>query len=106
MVVGGGDICPASTGQSAEDTDSGNNLRQGVVRTRTEDVPQEDEEEARTGSDSNEDHEERALRVTIANGGGHGREPFVGVSVVFILNDLMIMQRDTDNQGAEEGGVC
>ena len=106
VVVGGGDIGPTSTGQSAEDTDTSNNLRQGVVRARTEDVPQENEKEARTGSDSNEDHEERALGVAIANGGGHGGEPFVGVAVVFILNNLMIMQRDADNQGAEKGGIC
>jgi len=105
MVVGGGDIGPASAGQRPEDTDAGNNLRQGVVRTRTEDVPQENEEEARTGSDSNENHKERALRVSIANRGGHGGEPFVRVAVVFILNDFVVMQRDADNQRAEEGSV-
>lgn len=106
MVVGRSDIGPASARQGPEDTNAGNNLRQGVVRARTEDVPQEDEEEARTGSDSDKDHEERALGVSIANRGGHGGEPFVGVAVVFILNDLVIMQRDTDNQRAEEGSVC
>jgi hypothetical protein len=46
----------------------------------------------RTGSDSDENHEERSLGISVANGGGYGREPFVRIAVVLVLDDLVKME--------------
>lgn len=105
MIVSGSDIGPSSAGQGAEDTHASDDLRERRVRPRGKHVPQEDEGEARTGSDGDEDLEERAFGITVTDRRGDGGKPFVGIAVVFILNNLVVMQSATDNQRAEERGI-
>lgn len=105
MVIGGSDICPSTTGQSAEDANTSDNLRQSRVGPCGQNIPQKDQSESRTGGDSNEDLEKRPLGVSVTNCCGHGRKPFVGEAVVFILHDLVIVQGDADDQSAEESSI-
>lgn len=105
MIISGGDIGPSTTGQGAEDTHTSDNLRERRVGTRGKHVPQEDEGEARTGGDGDENLEERAFGIAITNRRGDRGKPFVGIAVVFILNDLVIMQRAANYQRAEKGGI-
>lgn len=58
MIVGRGHVGPASTCQGSEDAHSSDQLGECRVGTRSEDVPEEDEHESWTGSDSDEDLEE------------------------------------------------
>lgn len=58
MVIGGSDICPTTTGQGAENANAGDDLRQSRVGTCGQNIPQEDQGESRTGSNSNENLEE------------------------------------------------
>lgn len=105
VVIGRGNIGPSTASQSSEDSHTSNDLRQGRIGTRGQHVPQENESEARAGGDGNKDLEEGSFGVSIANCCGDGGKPFIGVAVVFILDDFMVMQCDTDNQSAEEGRI-
>lgn len=96
MVISGGDIRPTTARQSPENAHTGNQFRQRGIGTRGEDVPQEDQGKPGTGGDGNKNLEEGPFGVSIANCRGHGGEPFIGVAVVFILHDLVEVQRDTD----------
>jgi hypothetical protein len=102
MVVGRCNVGPTSTSQSTEDTHAGNELGQSRIGTRREDVPQEDKGETRSGGNGDEDLEERPFGIAITNGRGHGGEPFVGVAVVFVLDDFVVVQSNADNQRADE----
>jgi hypothetical protein len=105
MVVGRCHIGPTSTSQSPEDAHSGNQLGKSRVWARSEDVPQKDEGESWTGSNGDKDLEEGSFGITIADSSGHGGKPFDGVAVMFILNNLVVMQSNADNQRAEERRV-
>lgn len=61
-------------------------------------------EERHTGRHGNEDHEKGPLGVSIANGGGDGGEPLLRVAVPLILDDLVVVEGDADDEGADEGG--
>lgn len=106
MVIRRGDIGPPTTSKRPKHPNTRNDLRQRRVRPGSQDIPKEDKRESRTGRNGNEDLEEGTFGVSITNGCGYGREPFVGVAVVFILDDFMEMQVHAHDQGAEEGGVC
>jgi hypothetical protein len=58
---------------------------------------------SRTRSNGNKDHEERSLGVSVADRRGYGWEPLLWVAVELILDDFVVVQRDADNQSAEEG---
>lgn len=105
MVIGRGDICPSTASQSAEDTDTSHDLWQRRVRSRSKDIPQEDEDEPRARGDGDKDLEEGAFGVSIANSCRYGGEPFIGVAIVFVLDNLVVVQGDTDNQRTEESRV-
>ena len=48
MVVGRRDVGPASAGEGSEDANTQNELREGLIGSRCQDVPQCDEQETRT----------------------------------------------------------
>lgn len=105
MVIRRCNVCPTTTGKSPENANTSDNLRKRRVRPRSEDIPEEHQSEPGAGSDSDEDLEERTFGISIANGCRYGREPFVGVTVMFVLDNLPEMQRHSHNQGAEERGI-
>lgn len=105
MVIGRSHISPATTGEGPEDTHTGNQLWEVRVRPSRQDIPQEDQGETRTGGNGNEHLEERPLGVPIANRRRHGGEPFIGIAVVLVLDNLVEMQGHAHYQGAEEGTV-
>jgi hypothetical protein len=51
---------------------------------------------------ADEEHKDGSLGVSVANGCGHRWEPLVGVSVELILDYLVVVQGDSDHQGAKE----
>jgi hypothetical protein len=48
---------------------------------------------ARTGSYSDKNHKKGSLRITIADGGRNRGEPFIGITIVFVLDNLVVVQR-------------
>lgn len=105
MVIRRCNVCPTATGESPENANTSDNLRKRRIRPRSEDIPEEHQSEPGTRSDSDEDLEERTFGISIADGCRYGREPFVGVTVVFVLDNLPEMQTHSHNQGAEERGI-
>lgn len=105
VIISRGNISPASTRECPEQAHTSNQLWQGGIGAGSQEVPKEDEGETRAGSNGNEDLEERAFRVAITDSGRHGREPFIRVAVVFVLDNLVEVQGHSHYQGTEEGRV-
>jgi hypothetical protein len=105
VVIRACNICPSSASQCPEDSHSCNELRQAGVWFVGHAVEEEDQQEARAGADGDEDLEDGAFRVAVANGCADGGEPFDGVSKVFVLDDFGVMKGHADDQGAEEGRI-
>ena len=57
----------------------------------------------RTGSDGDEDHENGALGVAIADRGRDGGEPFIRIAKPLVLDDLLVVERRADDESAQEG---
>ena len=104
MVISRSHVGPASARQCSEYSNASSDGRQVAVWSAGQEVPQGHQDESRAGCDGNEDHENGALGVTVADGGGDGGEPLLGVAVPLILDDLGVVERDADDEGAEEGG--
>lgn len=102
MVIGRCHVGPASAGEGPEQTNTRDHLRQGRLGTRGQDIPEEDEGETGTGGNGDENLEEGSLGISVANGGGDGRKPFIGVAVVFVLDDLPKVQRHSHYQGTKK----
>lgn len=105
MVIRRRNVCPTTTGERPEYSNTSDNLRKRRVRPRGEDIPEEHQSEPGTGSNGDEDLEEGTFGVSIADGRRYGREPFVGVTVVFVLDNFPEMQSHSHDQGAEERGI-
>ena len=95
-------ISPSTTCDCPEEARPCNNFGQSRVRLRSEDIPEEDEGESRAGSDGDEDLEDRALRIAVANCGRYGWEPFIRVAIVFVLHDLAVVKPASHYQSAQE----
>lgn len=93
MVISRCYIGPTTTGECPKQSDTSNYLWQSRVGPRSKDIPEEHQSESRAGSDGDEDLEEGTFGVSITNGCGYGREPFIGVAVMFVLDDFREMQR-------------
>ena len=106
MVIGARNVCPPPTGQGSKDSHARHELRQSAAGTVAEAVEEEDQDEARARADGDEDLEDGALWVAVADGSAHGGEPFDGVAVVLVLHDFLVVERDANDESAEEGDVC
>lgn len=104
MIVCGGDVGPAAAGEGAEEAPEGNEAGQLGAGPARQQIPEADEGETRAGCDGDEELEEGALRIPVANGGGDGGKPFLRVPEPFVLDDLVVVERDADDKGAKEGG--
>ena len=89
MVIGGCDICPASTAKCPEDANPKNELGQRAVRAAGQDVEEENQSEPGPGSNRNEYLEHSTLRVSIANGGRDGGEPFLRISLESMSSNIL-----------------
>ena len=58
---------------------------------------------AHTRRDGDEEHKKGPLWIPIADGSGYRGEPLVWVSVPLVLDDLVVVQRASHDQGAEKG---
>ncbi len=105
MIVRTRHIRPPSTRQRPEHPNPRNPFRCRGARTLREEVVEEDEGEPRTGCHGDEDLEDGALRVAVADGGGDRGEPFGGVAEMLILHDFLVVEGEADEEGAEEGCV-
>lgn len=92
MIICGSDIGPPSASKCSEYTHTGYDGWQVGVRSSRQEVPQGAQCEPRSRRDCNEHHEDGSLGVSIANGRRHGREPFLRVSIVFVLHNLVIVK--------------
>lgn len=104
VVVGRGYVGEATACERAQDAHAEDEGRELVSGLPGQEIPEADEDEARTGRDGNEHHEEGPLGVLVANGGGDGGEPFLGIPKPLILDDLFVVEGDSDDEGADEGG--
>lgn len=100
VIIRARDICPASTRQGPEDAHAGHKFGQSRIRLVAHAVDQEDHDEARARADGDEELEDRSLGVAIANGRGYGGKPFDGVAEVLVLNNLFVVEADSDDEGA------
>lgn len=106
VVIGRSDICPPSASQGSEDARSCDHCWKTRIRFAGEEIEEGDEGESRTGCYGNEKHKEGTLRVSIANGGGDGWKPFIGIAKPLILYNFAIMQPTTNDQCAEKSSIC
>lgn len=56
----------------------------------------------RTGGEGYEELEEGTLGVSVADRGRDGREPFLWVAIELVLNNLVVMQRYSNDKCADE----
>lgn len=105
VIVRGSHISPAPAHERPKEAGAGDQLGERGIGTSREEVPEEDQRESWTGSDGNKDLENRALGVSITDSRGDGREPLVGIAIVFVLDDLVEVQARPHNQRAQEGCV-
>lgn len=106
VVISGCHVGPSATGQCSEDTRASNDFGESGIWTSSENVPESDKEETRSRRKGDEKLEDRSLGVAVANGCGDGREPFLRVSIVFVLDNLVVVEGNADNEGSDEGRVC
>lgn len=104
MVVGRGHIGPPSASQRAEDAPEGHKARQLGPRSARQQVPEADQGKARAGRNGDEELEDGSLRVPVAYRCGDGGEPLLRVAKPLVLDDLVVVEGQTDEEGAEEGG--
>lgn len=127
MVVGRGDIGPATTSEGPEQAPEGDEAGELMAWPARQEVPEGDENESRTwrklsvfnwvsigeeqatkgrrtGGHGDEELEEGSLGVSIANCRGDGGKPLFRVSEPLILDDLVVVERNADDECAEEGG--
>ncbi len=57
---------------------------------------------AHTRSDRDEDLKERAFGVSITNGRRDRGEPFIWISVVFILHNLVVVEGNSNKESTQE----
>jgi len=81
VVVGGCDVGPSTTSESAKNADPSNKTWEGGVRSSGHKVPQSNKGESWSGCDGNEDLEDGSLGVAVANRGGDGWEPFIRIAL-------------------------
>lgn len=68
MVIRRRNICPSTAGKCPKQSNTGNKLGERRVRAGSHEIPEEDEGESGSGRDSDEDLEERTLRIPVTNG--------------------------------------
>jgi hypothetical protein len=105
MVISRCDVRPSSTSNCSEEASACNHLWQRRVWPRSEDIPKEDKGEPRARGNGNEDLEDRTLRVAVSDGRRDGWEPFLRVTIIFILNNLGIVEPATHHQSPQERRV-
>lgn len=105
VIIRACNICPSTACQCSKDSHSCDEFRQAAALLVGHAVEEEYQQESWTRADGDENLEDGAFRVAVANGCADGGEPFDGVSKVFVLNDLGVMKGHADDQGAEEGRV-
>lgn len=103
VVIRRRDVCPPSASEGPKEAEEGNHFRQGTTGPSRQKIPKADKRKSRAGCDGNEEHEHGSFGISIPNGGRHGREPFVGISVELILDDFVIVKGDAHYQGTQEG---
>lgn len=121
VVISRRDICPPAACQGPDDAEERDRFGEGAAGFRGEQVPQSHERKSwpcssssakapkkgqgghgHTRSNGDEEHEDGAFGIAVANGGRDGWEPLVRVAIPLILDDLAVMQRGADDEGAEE----
>lgn len=106
VIIRARDISPSSTRQSSKDTDASDEFGQGGVGSVGQTIPHEDQCESWTRADGDEELEDGAFGVAIANRCAYGGEPFNRVSKVFVLDNFVVMEGHSNDQGAEKGAIC
>lgn len=104
VVVCRRDVCPPAARQGPQETHDGDELWKPRAGLSRQEVPQAHEREPRPRRDGDEHHEEGPLRVPVTDGRGHRRKPFFRVAVELVLDYLVVVQRNADDECAEEGG--
>lgn len=104
VVIGGGDVGPAGASHGPEQSPEGDEAGHPCVLVSRQQVPEADEREPGAGGDGDEDLKSGSLGVSVADGGGDGWKPFLRVAIPFVLDNLVVVEGDADEEGAEECG--
>lgn len=105
VIVRACNVRPPSTRQRPEHAHARDELGETAPGAVREAVEEEDEGEARARADGDEDLEDGALGVAVADGCADGGKPFDRVAEVLVLHDLGVVQGHADDEGADEGGI-
>ena len=106
VVIGGGHVSPTTAGECSEDADSSDEFGERSTWACGENVPQTDQEEARTGSDGNEDLEDGSLRVAITNSSRYGWEPFDWITLRRYQTEKLVPILSMLLRNAHSGRSC
>lgn len=81
VVVGAGDVDPATTQDRPEEAHERDELGSECAGPSSQDIPQEYEHEPWPGCDSDEELEDGPLGVAVTDGGRDGGKPFVRIAL-------------------------
>jgi hypothetical protein len=105
VIIRACNVCPSTASQCPEDSHSCNEFGQAAALLVGHAIEEKDQQEARARADGDEDLEDGAFRVPVADGCADRREPFDRVSKVLVLDNFGVMKRHADDQGAEKGRI-
>jgi hypothetical protein len=110
--VGRRNVGPSTTGQRPEDANTSDEFGQRRVCSSSQDVPETYQCHTwscsglvgvvgpsvsdLTGCEGDEEHEDRALRVAVANGRRHRGKPFLRIALCIVRTDWQTEYRQTD----------
>lgn len=105
MIVRRSNVRPPTARQGPEHSNARHPFRPRTTGRSGHAVEERDKQESRPRTCRDEELEDGAFGVAIAYGCGDGRKPFDRIAEVLILNDFVVMERETKEQGAQEGTI-
>jgi hypothetical protein len=92
VVIRARDVRPSTTSKRPEDTDSCDKLRQSATRAVCKAVEEEYQHEAGARTYCDENLEDRSFWVSVSNGGADRGKPFLRITPMLVLYDLVVVK--------------
>lgn len=102
VIIRRSNVGPATASEGAKDAPKCDKAGKPVTGLARQEVPESHEGESRTGCYGYKELEEGSFRIAITYSGRDGGKPFLRVAEPFVLDDLVVVERHADDEGAEE----